>query len=117
MGIAANTTPDHDRIATFRRRFLAQIEAPFVQLQVQVHEMKCLKLGKLSPGGSEIAAHASKHKALSWEHANKVEAQLREEVQRLSCFATFLSRAQHRSRHEPVEIDEGLAHFRGASWQ
>ena len=46
--IAANTQPDHDSIATFRRRFLAQIEALFVQVLVLAHEMKCLKLGNIS---------------------------------------------------------------------
>jgi transposase len=81
--IAANTQPDHDSIATFRRRFLPQIEALFVQVLVLAREMKCLKLGNISLDGTKIAANASKHKALSWEHANKVEAQLREEVQQL----------------------------------
>jgi hypothetical protein len=33
--------------------------------------------------GTKITANASKHKALSWEHANKIEVQLREEVQQL----------------------------------
>ncbi len=83
--IAANTHPDHDSIATFRRRFLKQIESLFVQVQVLVlaREMKCLKLGNISLDGTKIAANASKHRALSWEHANKIEAQLREEVQLL----------------------------------
>ena len=81
--IAANTQPDHDSIATFRRRFLAQIEALFVQVLVLAHEMKCLKLGNISLDGTKIAANASKHKALSWEHANRIEAQLRQEVQLL----------------------------------
>ena len=81
--IAANTQPDHDSIATFRRRFLAQIEALFVQVLVLAQEMKCLKLGNIALDGTKIAANASKHKALSWEHANKIEAQLREEVQQL----------------------------------
>ena len=81
--IAANTQPDHDSIATFRRRFLAQIEALFVQVLVLAREMKCLKLGNISLDGTKIAANASKHRALSWEHANKIEAQLREEVQLL----------------------------------
>ena len=81
--IAANTQPDHDSIATFRRRFLPQIEALFVQVLVLAHEMKCLKLGNIALDGTKIAANASKHKALSWEHANKIEAQLREEVQQL----------------------------------
>ena len=81
--IAANTQPDHDSIATFRRRFLAQIEALFVQVLVLAREMKCLKLGHIALDGTKIAANASKHKALSWEHANRIEAQLREEVQLL----------------------------------
>jgi len=45
--------------------------------------MKCLKLGNISLDGTKIAANASKHKALSWEHANRIEAQLRKEVQLL----------------------------------
>lgn len=81
--IAANTQPDHDSIATFRRRFLPQIEKLFVQVLLLAREMKCLKLGTISLDGTKIAANASKHKALSWEHANKIEAQLRQEVQLL----------------------------------
>jgi transposase len=37
--IAANEHPDHDTIATFRRRFLPQIEALFVQVLGVAHEM------------------------------------------------------------------------------
>jgi transposase len=81
--IAANTQPDHDSIATFRRRFLPQIEALFVQVLLLAREMKCLKLGTIALDGTKIAANASKHSALSWEHANRIEAQLREEVQLL----------------------------------
>jgi transposase len=81
--IAANTQPDHDSIAAFRRRFLPQIEALFVQVLMLAREMKCLKLGNIALDGTKIAANASKHKALSWEHANRIEAQLREEVQLL----------------------------------
>ena len=81
--IAANTQPDHDSIATFRRRFLVQIEALFVQVLMLAREMKCLKLGHIALDGTKIAANASKHKALSWEHANRIEAQLRKEVQML----------------------------------
>ncbi len=81
--IAANTQPDHDSIATFRRRFLPQIEALFVQVLMLAREMKCLKLGNIALDGTKIAANASKHKALSWEHAKKIEAHLRHEVQML----------------------------------
>ena len=81
--IAANAQPDHDSIATFRRRFLVQIEALFVQVLVLAQQMKCLKLGVIALDGTKVLANASKHKALSWAHANKIEAQLRQEVQQL----------------------------------
>ena len=85
--IAANTHPDHDSIANFRRRFLSQIEALFVQVLLLAREMKCLKLGNIALDGTKIAANASKHKALSWEHANRIEAKLRQEVQLLLTMA------------------------------
>lgn len=69
--VAANTHPDHDTLATFRRRFLKEIEALFVQVLVLAREMKLLKLGHIALDGTKIEANASKHKALSWAHANK----------------------------------------------
>ena len=44
-------------------------------------ELKCLKLGNISLDRTRIAANASKHKALSWEHANRIGAQLGQEEQ------------------------------------
>jgi transposase len=85
--IAANTQPDHDSIASFRRRFLPQIEKLFVQVLLLAREMKCLKLGNIALDGTKITANASKHRALSWEHAKRIEAQLREEVQTLLALA------------------------------
>jgi uncharacterized protein YecA (UPF0149 family) len=49
--------------------------------------MKLLKLGHIALDGTKIGANASKHKALSWGHANKIEAQLRQEVQTLLALA------------------------------
>jgi transposase len=43
--VAANTHPDHDTLATFRQRFLKEIETLFVQVLVLAREMKLLKLG------------------------------------------------------------------------
>ena len=85
--VAANTHPDHDTLATFRRRFLKEIEALFVQVLVLAREMKLLKLGHIALDGTKIEANASKHKALSWAHANKIEEQLRQEVQALLALA------------------------------
>jgi transposase len=81
--VAANTHPDHDTLASFRRRFLKEIEELFVQVLMLAREMKLLKLGHIALDGTKVHANASKHKALSWGHANKIEAQLRQEVQTL----------------------------------
>lgn len=91
--VAANTHPDHDTLATFRRRFLKEVEALFVQVLVLAREMKLLKLGHIALDGTKIDANASKHKALSWAHANKIEAQLRQEVQTLLALAENSDRA------------------------
>ena len=78
--IAANEHPDHDTIATFRRRFLKQIEALFVQVLGVAREMGVLKLGTVALDGTKIHSNASRHSALSYEHATKIEAQLKAEV-------------------------------------
>lgn len=91
--VAANTHPDHDTLATFRRRFLREVEELFVQVLVLAREMKLLKLGHIALDGTKVGANASKHKALSWAHANKIEAQLRREVQTLLALAEKSDRA------------------------
>ena len=81
--ISVNTHPDHDTIATFRKRFLDQLQPLFVQILVLAREMGVMKLGKVSLDGTKVKANASKHHALSWGHACKLEKQLQAEVQEL----------------------------------
>ena len=81
--IAANKHPDHDTIAEFRKRFMPQLTKIFVEILVIAHEMKVLKLGKVSIDGTKVQANASKHKALSYGHACKLEKQLEAEVAEL----------------------------------
>jgi len=78
--IAANEHPDHDTIAAFRRRFLQQIGTLFVQVLGVAREMGVLKMGTVALDGTKIHANASRHSALSYEHAGKIEAQLQAEV-------------------------------------
>ena len=85
--IAANTHPDHDTIATFRRRFLPQLEALFVQVLLLAREMNLVKLGRIALDGTKIKANASKHKALSYAYAKKIEQQLKAEVKALTAQA------------------------------
>jgi transposase len=78
--IAANDHPDHDTIATFRRRFLKEIEKLFVDVLKLAREMGVLQMGTIGLDGTKIHADASRHSALSHEHAGKIEAQLKAEV-------------------------------------
>jgi transposase len=91
--IAANEHPDHDTIATFRRRFLPQIEALFVQVLLLARERGLIKLGTVALDGTKIHANASRHSALSHDHAGKIEAQLKAEVAELMAKAEATDRA------------------------
>jgi transposase len=81
--IAANEQPDHDSLCTFRKRFLKEIEALFVQVLRIARQMKLLKLGTIALDGTKIHANASRHSALSYGHAQKIEAQLEAEVKQM----------------------------------
>src|SRR5664279_422125 len=98
--IAANEHPDHDTIASFRRRFLPQIEALFVQVLLLAHEVGLLKLGTVAVDGTKIHANASRHSALSYDHAGKIEAQLKVEV------AELLARAEAADK---ADVPDGMS--------
>src|SRR5499427_10709201 len=104
--IAANDHPDHDTIATFRRRFLKEIEELFVKVLLLAREMGVLSLGTVALDGTKIHANASRHSALSYEHASKIEAQLLAEVAELMAKAEAADQAD-----EPggMSIPEELA--------
>jgi transposase len=86
--IAAEQHPDHDTLANFRKTFLVELEDLFVQVLTLAQAMKLVRLGKIALDGTKIKANASKHKALSQGHIDKLEGQLREEVQALLKRAT-----------------------------
>ena len=81
--IAGNEQPDHDSLCAFRKRFLKEIGALFVQVLGIARQMKLLKLGTIALDGTKIHANASRHSALSHGHAQKIEAQLEAEVKEL----------------------------------
>ena len=97
--ITGDTHPDHDTIAAFRKRFLPELEGLFVQMLVVAKVMGVFKLGKVSLDGTKIKANASKHKAMSWGYANKLEEQLRREVQEL------LKKAERADAEDEPEMD------------
>src|ERR1700747_2700232 len=55
--IAAGSHPDHDTLATFRRRFLGELEGLFVQVLELAQEMKLLKLGTVCLDGTKLHAN------------------------------------------------------------
>jgi transposase/IS5 family transposase len=81
--LCANENPDHDTINSFRKRFGKEIEGLFVEILVLAEALGLLKLGTVSLDGTKIKANASKHKALSWDYANQLEAQFKQEVDTL----------------------------------
>lgn len=81
--ICANTHPDHRTIADFRKRFLDELAGLFTEVLLIAQAMGLLKLGTVSLDGTKIKANASTHKALSFEHASRLEEQLKGEVDEL----------------------------------
>jgi transposase len=92
--IAGGMHPDHDTIATFRRRFLAEIGELFVQILVIAQHRGYLELGNISLDGSKIHADASKSKAVSWGYLPKLEQRLQAEVAELLVLAEEADQAQ-----------------------
>ena len=81
--VAGNTHPDHDTIATFRRRFAEEVKALFVQMLLIARTNGLLKLGNVALDGTKVKASASRHSALSHGHALKLKDQLQAEVETL----------------------------------
>jgi transposase len=98
--IAANAHPDHDTIAAFRRRFLQEIEGLFAQVLALAREMGVLQMGTVGLDGTKIHANASRHSALSYEYADRIEAHLKAEV------AELLAKAE---AADQVDLADGLS--------
>jgi hypothetical protein len=62
-------------------------------------EIGVLKIGTVALDGTKIHANASRHSALSYEHAWKIEAQLKAEV------ADLLARAE---AAEKADVPDGM---------
>ncbi len=98
--ICVNTNPDHDTIASFRKRFLKELQALFAEILLLAQDMWLVKLGHVSLDGTKIKANTSEHKALSWEYASQLESQLKEEVEELLRLAEQADQSAL-----PVEMD------------
>lgn len=106
--IASNQHPDHDTLANFRTRFLSEIEGLFLQVLQMAVEMKMARLGKVCLDGSKIHANASRHSALSYGYIEKLEAQLKAEVQELLSLSEKTDQAEANTVPEGVKLPEEL---------
>jgi len=110
--LAAGSHPDHDTLATFRRRFLGELEDLFAQVLEMAQEMKLLKLGTVCLDGTKIHANASRHSALSHGHIEKLEAQIKAQVQELLvllCHKCNLTSQQHGHRGSLLVIARAMS--------
>lgn len=82
--ITCNRHPDHDTLATFRKRFGAEFQTAFIRVLQIARENQLSRFGTVSLDGTKIHANASRHSALSYAHAEKIEAQLKAHTTRLA---------------------------------
>jgi transposase len=73
--------PDHGTINTFRKFFRKDLEELFRQILLIANGIGIFKLGYINVDGTK--ANASKSRAIGWDYANELEAQLKEEIGKL----------------------------------
>jgi transposase len=85
--IAGNLHPDHDTLAHFRRTFLPEIQAAFVQLLLVAQQVGVLELAVVSQDGTKIHADAGKSQAVSYQRLVELVPRLQAEVAALFALA------------------------------
>jgi transposase len=91
--------PHHTVIADFRKKFLKELEDVFIQVVQIAVEMGVSKLGDVTLDGTKVKANASKHKALSYEYACKLEIQIKKEI------ATLMKKSEEADTSSINNID------------
>lgn len=99
--LTCNQQPDHDSIADFRRRHLAQLAGLFVEVLEICEQAGLVKLGHVAIDGTKLKANASKRRSLSYERMSESEQRLEAEVQRL------LAEAQRIDEEEDARYGKG----------
>ena len=81
--LTCNQQPDHDSIATFRKRHLPELAKLFVQILELCQRAGLVKLGHVAIDGTKIKANASKWRTMSYAAMSEAEQKLTAEVERL----------------------------------
>lgn len=104
--VTANSHPDHDTIATFRRENVQAVSESFLQVLLLAKELKLLKLGVVSVDGSKFDAAASKHRSVTYDRAGELVDQLKLEIAALMARAEA---ADASAEADPQSLPEELA--------
>ena len=110
--LSANTHPDHDTIAAFRKRHLAALSGLFLEVLQLCQKAGLVKLGHVAIDGTKIKANASKHKAMSYDRMEETAQRLRQEVDELlrqAAAADAAEDAQHGKGQRGDELPAELA--------
>ena len=105
--LTCNQQPDHDSIATFRKRHLPELAKLFVQILELCQRAGLVKLGHVAIDGTKIKANASKWRTMSYAALSEAEAKLTAEVERL------LAEAERIDEEEDALYGKGK---RGDEW-
>jgi len=92
--IAGNLHPDHDTLASFRKTFLSELKALFVEILLLAQMVGVLQLGRISLDGSKLHADASKANAVSYKRLLEIKAKLEAEVAELLALGEQADRGQ-----------------------
>jgi hypothetical protein len=99
--LSAGNFPAHRTIRDFRAFHLKELSELFVQVVRLAREMGLVKLGTIAVDGTKVKANASRHKAMSYGHMLKAEAELKAQIEALLNKARAADEAE---KNEP-ELD------------
>ena len=99
--LAASNFPAHRTVRDFRAIHLTELSELFVQVVRLAREMGLVKLGTIAVDGTKVKANASRHKAMSYGHMLKAEAELKAQIDALLNKALAADEAE---KNEP-ELD------------
>lgn len=95
--IAADTHPDHDTIAAFRRENAEAFAAAFAHILELARELKLLSVGMVSIDGTKIDANASKIRSVRYDRAKALRARLDADI------AELMARAEAADTEETAD--------------
>ena len=81
--IAADSHPDHDTIAKFRRENGPAFQAAFAHILLLAKELGLLRLGTVSIDGTKLDANASKIKSVRYDRIQALRAKLESDIAEL----------------------------------